>query len=284
MERVVVELVGRRDLDDRAEVHDRDPVGDVADDREVVRDEEVREVELLLQALEQVDDLRLDRHVECGHRLVGDHEVGVQGEGAREADALALAARELVREAASGVGREPDDAEELADSTRRGPAPGEPVRAQRLADDPADAVARVERGERVLEDHLHPPTQRAEVALAQPRDVLPVEEDPAVGGLVQAQDRAPDGRLAAARLADEPERLPAADREADVVDRAYVAHVAVEHEPALDREVELQVVELDEVRPVRAGGGRCGTRRRALGQEEVPVPARPVTVVRVFPR
>jgi hypothetical protein len=46
VERVVVELVARRDLDDPPEVHDRDPVRDVPDDREVVRDEEVRELEL----------------------------------------------------------------------------------------------------------------------------------------------------------------------------------------------------------------------------------------------
>ena len=38
------------DLDDAAEVHDRDPVGDLADHREVVRDEDVGEVELVLEA------------------------------------------------------------------------------------------------------------------------------------------------------------------------------------------------------------------------------------------
>ena len=64
-------VVGRRDLDDLAEVHHGDPVGDVADDREVVGDEEIRQAEPLLQLLEQVDDLRLDRDVERRHRLVG---------------------------------------------------------------------------------------------------------------------------------------------------------------------------------------------------------------------
>ena len=47
--RRVVDLVARPDLDDLAEVHDGDAVGDVADDREVVRDEEVRQPELRLQ-------------------------------------------------------------------------------------------------------------------------------------------------------------------------------------------------------------------------------------------
>ena len=110
MQRIVVELRRGRDLDDRAEVHHCDPIGDVADDGQVVRDEEVREVELLLQPLEQVDDLGLNRHVQGGHGLVRDDEVGVQGDRAREADALTLAAGELVREAARSVGRETDDA------------------------------------------------------------------------------------------------------------------------------------------------------------------------------
>ena len=39
----------RRGLDDPAEVHHRDAVGEVADDREVVGDEQVREAEPRLQ-------------------------------------------------------------------------------------------------------------------------------------------------------------------------------------------------------------------------------------------
>ena len=51
-------------LDDPPEVHHRDAVADVAHDREVVGDEEVREPEPVLQVGEQVDHLRLGRHVE----------------------------------------------------------------------------------------------------------------------------------------------------------------------------------------------------------------------------
>ena len=43
VDRVRVDLLGRADLDDLAEVHDRDPVGDVADHAEVVGDEDVGE-------------------------------------------------------------------------------------------------------------------------------------------------------------------------------------------------------------------------------------------------
>ncbi len=43
VDRPAVQLLGRRELDDLAEVHDRDAVGDVAHDPEVVRDEHVGE-------------------------------------------------------------------------------------------------------------------------------------------------------------------------------------------------------------------------------------------------
>ena len=51
----------------------------------------------LLQALHQVEDLRLRGHVERGRRLVGDQQVGVVDERHRDHHALAHAARELVR-------------------------------------------------------------------------------------------------------------------------------------------------------------------------------------------
>ena len=76
------EIVGGCELDDLAEIHHRDPVGDVADDGEVVRDEEIGEVELLLQLDQKVEDLRLDRDVECRDRLVGDDELRLQDERA----------------------------------------------------------------------------------------------------------------------------------------------------------------------------------------------------------
>ena len=53
-----------RELDDLAEIHHRHAVGDVLDDREVVRDEQVGEPAIALQILQQVDDLRLHRDVE----------------------------------------------------------------------------------------------------------------------------------------------------------------------------------------------------------------------------
>jgi hypothetical protein len=44
--------------------------------REVVRHEEIRQPELGLEVLEQIQDLGLDRDVQGRDRLVGDHQPG----------------------------------------------------------------------------------------------------------------------------------------------------------------------------------------------------------------
>src|SRR5258708_39282833 len=94
---VGIDFVAIGQLDDLAQVHDRRALTDVLDHAEVVRDEEVGEMEPLLQVLQQVDDLRLDRDVERGDRLVQHQEARGHGQRARDSDPLALAARELVR-------------------------------------------------------------------------------------------------------------------------------------------------------------------------------------------
>ena len=53
----------------------------MADDGQVVGDEEVGQTELALESLEQVDDLGLDGDVEGAYRLVGDDEIGMEGQG-----------------------------------------------------------------------------------------------------------------------------------------------------------------------------------------------------------
>jgi len=90
-----VHVVGRTDLDDLAEVHDGDTVAHPLDHRKVVGDEEVREEELLLKILEQVEDLGLDRDVEGGDGLVADDELGLDRQRTGDGEALTLSRDEL---------------------------------------------------------------------------------------------------------------------------------------------------------------------------------------------
>ena len=87
----------RADLDDAAEVHHGDAVGDMLHHRQIVRDENHGELHLAREVAEEVQNLRLDGDVECGDRLVGDDELGLDGKRAGDGDALALATGKLVR-------------------------------------------------------------------------------------------------------------------------------------------------------------------------------------------
>ena len=68
-----------------------------------------------VRSTQQVQDLRLDRDVERADGLVGDQQLGLRREAARDRDALALAAAELAREAARERRREADEVEQLGD-------------------------------------------------------------------------------------------------------------------------------------------------------------------------
>jgi len=86
-------------FDDAAALHDGDAVREIAHKRHGVRDEETGEAVAGLQRAQQVDDLCADGDVECGYGFVENEELGAECECARDVDALALAAGELVREA-----------------------------------------------------------------------------------------------------------------------------------------------------------------------------------------
>ena len=71
---------------------------------------------LALQLAQQVEDLRLDRHVERGRRLVGDQQLRLAGQRHGDHHALAHAAGELVRivvDAALAASGMPTQAEHL---------------------------------------------------------------------------------------------------------------------------------------------------------------------------
>ena len=144
----------------------------------------------LLQVLQQVDDLRLDGDVERRDRLVADDEVGLDGERAGDADALSLAAGELVRVALRMLGaaaRPPRAARERARSARRA------CRCRAPASAPAGCRwighPRVQRRIRILENDLQVAPHPAHLVARQPGDVLPLEAHRTAARLEQPQDQ-----------------------------------------------------------------------------------------------
>jgi hypothetical protein len=86
---------------------------------EIVGDEQVAQAKVMLQLAEQVQDLRLNRKVQRTDRLVADHELRRRHQRPGDSDALTLAARELGRVPARGVGGKTN-----ARQHRRHPLPG----------------------------------------------------------------------------------------------------------------------------------------------------------------
>src|SRR5687768_10300529 len=66
LRRPIEHLSCGRKLDDPAQIHDGDPIAEVFDDRHVVADEDIRKMPLLLQIEQEVEDLRLNGHIESG--------------------------------------------------------------------------------------------------------------------------------------------------------------------------------------------------------------------------
>ena len=138
----------------------------------------------------------------------------------------------------------------------------------------ADRAARVERGVRVLEDHLQPGRALRPCAAAERRERRarrtgsrpPPARHEADGG-------AGERRLAAARLADEADDLPAVDGEARAGDGAQSARAAA----AVD---DVQVVNLragSAARPREGSGGQASSRvsrRRRAAARSRHAPAR----------
>ena len=107
---------GAAEFDDFSEIHDGDAVGNMFYDREVVGDEHEAEVHLAHELREEVEDLRLDGHVESGDGFVGDDDLGLEGKRAGDGDALALAAGEFMRVFLHEARGEADGAHEGGDA------------------------------------------------------------------------------------------------------------------------------------------------------------------------
>src|SRR5579871_1582223 len=105
---------------------------------------------------------------------------------------------------------------------------------QRCGQDLRDALARVERGLRVLEDHLHLAADGLELRPARFGDVLAAEAYGAIRRLDQPHQGADESRLPAARFADDAERLAWTQLERDVVDGMDLADLPVDDEAGLD--------------------------------------------------
>ena len=84
-------------FDNLAHIHNHNARCDKLDNRQVVGDKEVAKTEFFLNIEHEVHNLGAHGYVKRGYRLVGHDKLGIDRQGARDSDALALAAAEFMR-------------------------------------------------------------------------------------------------------------------------------------------------------------------------------------------
>ena len=97
MARLVEDRAHAARLHDAAGIHHQHAVAEAGNDAKVVRDEDDRHAEFMLQAPDELKNLRLHGHVERRGGLVGDQQLRPRDEGRGNHHALAHAAGEFVR-------------------------------------------------------------------------------------------------------------------------------------------------------------------------------------------
>ena len=98
VERSRVKLFMAGGLHDFPEIHDGHAVRNVLDDGKIMRNKNHCQVEFLSQIVQQIQNLRLDRHIQGRYRLVGDHQLRPNNERPGDGNPLALAAGKLMGE------------------------------------------------------------------------------------------------------------------------------------------------------------------------------------------
>src|SRR5262245_58708207 len=124
-----------------------------AHDGHVVRDEEQRDVAILLDFLQHVEDLSLHRNIEGACGFVAEDHSWLQRESSGDGDALSLSSRKLAWKTPRVAGRQTHLAKELEGLTPPCRTISDMVRLERVTDDLLGGPARVQRRIGVLEDH-----------------------------------------------------------------------------------------------------------------------------------
>ncbi|MMZ62954.1 hypothetical protein D1872_251840 [compost metagenome] len=113
MQRLSEHFLGRCEFDQLAQVHHTHAVADKFDDRQIMRNEHIRQVILFLQVLHQIEHLCLNRHIEGRDWLVTHDKFGMKRQCTCDPDPLALTTRELMRITMGVIRRQSDHFEQL---------------------------------------------------------------------------------------------------------------------------------------------------------------------------
>ena len=214
--RLLIHLARRADLCEPALVEDDDAVADFHRLFLVVRDEDGRDVQFVVEVDEHLAQLLADFRVHGGERFVEQEHVRLGRERAGEGDALALAAGKLVGEAVFQI-LQAEQINQLGHAC-------DAVGLRPLLD--FEAEGDVVRHAHALEERVALEDE-ADVALLHRHvvDALAAHENLAIGRRFKAGNHAQHGGLAATGRAEQRDELAVGDGEAHVVDGGDAAEL-----------------------------------------------------------
>src|ERR1044071_8606103 len=122
---------------------------------------------LLLKPFDEVENLCLDRDIQRGDWLIGDDEVGICRERARDADALLLAAGKLMGVPVDEPRAQSNRFHQLENPLSLLFSVCQAECFDWLRDELANRHSRIEGRVRILKDHLHPSARSLELPARQ---------------------------------------------------------------------------------------------------------------------
>ena len=91
-----IEFIPVGQFDNLSQVHHCNAVSNMAHHAQIMRNEEVRQIKLLLQSLQQIEYLRAHGDIKCGHRFVENNKFWIDCQSARYCNTLSLSTTKLV--------------------------------------------------------------------------------------------------------------------------------------------------------------------------------------------
>ena len=212
MDGVFKQTLGGGFLHYTAQIHNSNVIREMVDHREVVGDENIGQPHFFLQALEQIQDLGLDRDIQSGNRLIAHNKFGVERQCAGDADTLPPAAVQFVGIGVDQPFCKAHDIHQIGNAAQHLLfCFADMVKFQRLADNLADCFAGVQRRKGILENNLHVPAQQTQVIFSEFCNVPSFKDYFSSGGLNQAEDGAPSGGFSAPGLSHDAKGFAALD-------------------------------------------------------------------------
>ena len=163
--------------------------------------EHIGQAHLLLQVHQQIQHLRLNGHVQSGNRLVAHDEFGIQGQCPGNTHSLAAAAVHFMGVSHPQPVLDANQIHQFLCPLLDLLAGEASCFLQGLPDGFFHAVAGIQGGVGILEHNAHLLPEAAQLLALGKGDVLAVQENLAVGGILKADDGTAQGRLAAAGFA-----------------------------------------------------------------------------------